>query len=192
MSLTANLSVRRKQDTSRKGKLPSTYHHFSPTPALPPVASEIQGHRNQSSLATENWDDFTAEEGGNQLRSRISSHHVGWGGSSSGAVDRGSKEYNDVKMHPSIRRLGRVIFPDQRWIIIWDSVILVLLIYVAFVVPYTVGVSGGWRLFISVPWMVYNTMINSAFFVDTLLYFFRAYRDQNGRLVFNLRRIRQR
>ena len=108
-----------------------------------------------------------------------SSHHAGFSN-------------DNIKTNRVIRNIGLVIFPDQRWIMIWDSLILVLLNFVAVVVPYTVGVSGGWRIFTNVPWMVFNIMINTTFIIDAVLYFFRAYPDHNGLLVFNLQRIRRR
>ena len=102
------------------------------------------------------------------------------------------KECDDAKIHSVIRKMGRVIFPDNRWIKIWDSVMLVLMIYVAFVVPYNSGVSGGWRYVKSIAWLIFNTIVNLAFIVDTILYFFRAYRRQDGKVEFDLRQIRRR
>eukprot|EP00591_Stephanopyxis_turris_P012656 CAMPEP_0195511514 /NCGR_PEP_ID=MMETSP0794_2-20130614/3800_1 /TAXON_ID=515487 /ORGANISM="Stephanopyxis turris, Strain CCMP 815" /LENGTH=466 /DNA_ID=CAMNT_0040639119 /DNA_START=206 /DNA_END=1603 /DNA_ORIENTATION=- len=41
------------------------------------------------------------------------------------------------------------------------------------------------------PWLVVNVIFNSCFFIDTFVYFFRAYHDKHGRLVFNLSAIRK-
>ena len=90
------------------------------------------------------------------------------------------------------RKMGRGISPDHKWIKIWDSVMLVLLICVAFVMPYVVGVSVGWRSLESYTVKNISATVDLAFFVDTILYFFRAYRDFYGHEVFDLRRIRRR
>ena len=91
-----------------------------------------------------------------------------------------------------VNQIGSVIFPDNKWIKIWDTIIIVLLLLIAFIIPYQIGVSGGIYLITDLWWLIVNVIINTAFFVDTFLYFWRAYRDKEGRLVFNLRRIRRR
>jgi len=58
--------------------------------------------------------------------------------------------------------------------------------------PYQIGVSGGYLILTSVIWLVVNVVINAVFFIDTFLYFFRAYRTKDGALVFNLRTIMKR
>ena len=40
-------------------------------------------------------------------------------------------------------------------------------------------------------YMIFNTCLNLCFLIDTFLSFFRAYRDEHGRMVFSLRSIRR-
>jgi hypothetical protein len=91
-----------------------------------------------------------------------------------------------------INEIGSVIFPDSKWIKVWDAVSIVLLVGLAFIIPYQIGVSAGIYLVTDLWWFIVNVIVNTFFLVDTFLYFWRAYRDEEGRLVFNLRRIRRR
>mmetsp|Transcript_62166 Transcript_62166/g.183793 ORF Transcript_62166/g.183793 Transcript_62166/m.183793 type:complete len:581 (-) Transcript_62166:17-1759(-) len=96
-----------------------------------------------------------------------------------------------IKDHPTLQGMNRVIFPNNKWIRRWDSMILCLLVYISFVVPYQVGVSAGLGLLNHVGWLVVNVAINALFFIDTFLYFNRAYRDtRTGRIDFSLSSIR--
>ena len=61
----------------------------------------------------------------------------------------------------------------------------------AFILPYQIGVSGSIALVFNIPWLVFNIFLNSIFFVDTFLYFFRAYYTPNGHLVLDLKKIRR-
>lgn len=99
---------------------------------------------------------------------------------------------NIYRSHPSIRGIRFVIFPDNPWIQRWDVLVLCMLLAVALIVPYQVGVSGGVHLLQHPVWFAVNVVINSVFFVDTFVYFFRAYRGQTGKLVFNPKGIRRR
>lgn len=94
--------------------------------------------------------------------------------------------------HPSIQSIGWVIFPDNLWIQRWDAVVLWMLLGMTFILPYQLGVSGGAHLLLSPPWFGVNVGINTVFFVDTFVYFFRAYREPTGKLVLNLAHIRSR
>jgi len=68
---------------------------------------------------------------------------------------------------------------------------LVLIILYAFTVPYQLGVSGGSNLLRSVRWFVVTVCMNTCFFIDTFLHFFRAYRDKSGRMVIDPKKIRK-
>jgi hypothetical protein len=84
-----------------------------------------------------------------------------------------------------------IIFPQNKWIKRWDLIIIVLLFLYLFVLPYQIGVSSGYYLLKSKFWLALNIFFNCIFFVDNFLYFIRAYRDKNGRLVMSLPVIRR-
>ena len=88
-----------------------------------------------------------------------------------------------------VDKMAWVIFPDNKYIKTWDLIVLTCLIILTFILPYQIGVSGGYLILTNIVWLVINVLINAIFFVDTFLYFFRAYRTKDGRLVFNLRTI---
>ena len=88
-----------------------------------------------------------------------------------------------------VDKMAWVIFPDNKYIKTWDLTVLTCLIILTFILPYQIGVSGGYLILTSIVWLVVNLLINAIFFVDTFLYFFRAYRTKDGKLVFNLRTI---
>jgi len=88
-----------------------------------------------------------------------------------------------------------VIFPDNKCIKIWDMLILILLVLLVFILPFQIGISASYLLSFdkSPTWVIFNVFINACFAVDTFLYFWRAYRhNNNGRIVFNLNKIRRR
>ena len=89
-------------------------------------------------------------------------------------------------------KMDRVIFPSNKVIKMWDMVVLCCLYILTFILPYQIGVSGGYLILTSITWLVINVLINAVFFVDTFLYFYRAYRTKEGQLVFNLRKIQMR
>ena len=82
-------------------------------------------------------------------------------------------------------------FHTFRYIKKWDLIVLSALFLYAFILPYQLGVSGGIALLIRIPWFVINVFLNAIFFVDTFLYFFRAYYTPNGHLVIDLKKIRR-
>lgn len=89
-----------------------------------------------------------------------------------------------------------VIFPDNKWIKKWDKFILVQLIYLLFGIPYHVGITGGYHSYEGVTakifWLLVYLVIDLSFIVDTLLYFFRSFRNRHGQLRFDLKKIRRR
>ena len=92
----------------------------------------------------------------------------------------------------AVNKMAWVIFPNNKFIKLWDLIVLTCLIFLTFVLPYQIGVSGGYLILTSIGWLVVNVIVNAVFFVDTFLYFFRAYRTDDGKLVFNLRKIQKR
>jgi len=91
-----------------------------------------------------------------------------------------------------LKNLKWVIFPGNKWIKRWDMLVLGALFLLAFILPYQIGVSGGITILYHIPWFAFNVFLNAIFFVDTFLYFFRAYYTKSGHLVLNLRTIRRR
>ncbi|KAL7535358.1 hypothetical protein ACHAXR_006440 [Thalassiosira sp. AJA248-18] len=116
-------------------------------------------------------------------------------------------------VNPSLKGIKYVIFPDNRIAQVWDFVMILAIWYYSFYIPFNLGISGGcysgnfvvllqinlcsylthsyhrWCLVFYESYFIFNTIVNMAFFVDTFLAFFRAYRDKNGRIVFNLKTI---
>jgi len=90
-----------------------------------------------------------------------------------------------------VKSLRWVIFPDNKHIKRWDLVVLGALFLYVFILPYQIGVSGGIPLLFNIPWLVFNILLNSVFFVDTFLYFNRAFYTSNGHLVLDLKQIRR-
>jgi hypothetical protein len=84
-----------------------------------------------------------------------------------------------------------IIFPQNKWIKRWDLLIVGLLFLYLFVLPYQIGVSSGYYLLKSKFWLALNIFFNCIFFVDNFLYFIRAYRNKDGRLVMSLPIIRR-
>ena len=92
----------------------------------------------------------------------------------------------------AVNKMAWVIFPNNKFIKLWDLIVLASLVFLTFVLPYQIGVSGGFLILTSIGWLLVNVIVNAVFFVDTFLYFFRAYRTDDGKLVFNLRKIQKR
>ena len=90
-----------------------------------------------------------------------------------------------------VEHLKYIIFPDNKWIKWWDLMIIGLLGFLLFILPYQIGVSNGFYLLNNKVWLAINIAINCLFFVDNILYFFRAYRDKDGRMVLDLKTIRR-
>jgi len=115
------------------------------------------------------------------------------------SLEEGSKKPTVMKPRKSETCLSRfdafcakhVIFPDNRWIKRWDLMIIGLLFSLLFILPYQIGVSNGYYLLKSKAWLSVIIFSNCIFFLDNLLYFVRAYRDENGRLIMSIPRIRR-
>ena len=101
------------------------------------------------------------------------------------------KQNNDVKSTIIVSNLRWVIFPGDYWVKHWDGLIITLTIILMFVIPFQIGVSFGSYLFESMGWLVTFSAMNAIFFIDNFIYFFRAYRNENGVLILDLKKIRR-
>jgi hypothetical protein len=79
-----------------------------------------------------------------------------------------------IAAHPLIMR------PDGRCTRIWDEVQLLLLLYLAVVVPYRIGFNADTEP--GDPFFVVDVLVDLYFVIDTITGFFRAYYDDDGML----------
>jgi len=101
-------------------------------------------------------------------------------------------EHLKEPVNPSLKGIKYVIFPNNRMAQIWDFVMIIAIWYYAFYIPFHFGISSGYFTMYSLGFMIFNTFTNALFLVDTILAFFRAYRDKNGRIVYSLKTIGRR
>lgn len=94
-------------------------------------------------------------------------------------------------VNPSLKGINYVIFPGNRFAQVWDVVMILVIWYFAFFIPFQFGVSGGYYSFTNTAFQYFNGLVNLIFMVDTFLAFFRAYYDKSGRLVYSLKTIRK-
>ncbi|GBG31745.1 Potassium voltage-gated channel subfamily H member 1 [Hondaea fermentalgiana] len=84
---------------------------------------------------------------------------------------------------------GRVIFPNSDWILAWDLLILLLILFCVIYVPFQIGISDG-QLVYQRGWaFLVFTFINIIFIIDVALNFYRVYFDAQGRPVISRKRI---
>jgi len=91
--------------------------------------------------------------------------------------------------HPSLEGIDYVLFPHDPCVQIWDNFFLCVLLYYCFAIPYTVGVSGGYWMYHNIGWFFVNMLLNLVYIADTIMQFFKAYYDKDGRIVYELRKI---
>ena len=83
-----------------------------------------------------------------------------------------------------------VIFPNNRFILVWDGLVLTLVAYIIFYLPFEMGITGGFHASAETSlFFIVGTVVNLLFLVDVGLNFFRAYYDRYGRLVVNRSKI---
>ena len=82
-----------------------------------------------------------------------------------------------------------VIFPENKFLRVWDSLMILVIIFYSFYIPFHGGISGGYLIVTSRTFFGVVVSMNAIFFIDTFICFFRAYRDEKGLLVFSLRSI---
>jgi len=113
--------------------------------------------------------------------------------SSSGSEQRPAALGTEIRPQLNTRRATHskwIIFPENVWIKRWDMLVLGCVGFIFFTLPYQIGVSGGIGILTEIWWFVVNLLVGTVFFADTFLYFFRAYRDERGLLVFRPEKIR--
>jgi hypothetical protein len=116
-------------------------------------------------------------------------------GASSDAVWQHDNLTRGERHHKIEFAMKHVIFPDNKWIKLWDVLIIILLVMLLFTLPFQLGVSSSVLLNFGTHngWATFNVAMNACFCVDTFLYFYRAYlHPKTGRLVFRLDKIRNR
>jgi hypothetical protein len=92
----------------------------------------------------------------------------------------------------TLKNIKYVIFPDEKRAQLWDFLMIFVIIFYAFYIPFHTGISSGYFTFTNLPFFGVVVSMNAVFFIDTFMVFFRAYRDENGQLIFNLRTIARR
>lgn len=85
-----------------------------------------------------------------------------------------------------------VIFPEQKRAQAWDFLMILVIIFYAFYIPFHAGISAGYLTFTNKAFFAIVVSMNAIFLIDTFMVFFRAYRDENGVLIFSLRTIARR
>lgn len=63
---------------------------------------------------------------------------------------------------------------------------ILVIIYYALYIPFHLGISGGYLGLVNKWWLGFNLAVNTIFFIDTFLVFFRAYRDDRGVLIYSV------
>ncbi|KAL7495293.1 hypothetical protein ACHAWT_006619 [Skeletonema menzelii] len=91
-----------------------------------------------------------------------------------------------------LQGLKYVIFPDEKKAQVWDFLMILVIIFYAFYIPFHAGISAGYLTFTNDGFFAVVVSMNAVFFFDTFIAFFRAYRDENGVLIFSLRTIAKR
>eukprot|EP00984_Skeletonema_dohrnii_P031979 scaffold25271_cov86-Skeletonema_dohrnii-CCMP3373.AAC.2 len=92
-------------------------------------------------------------------------------------------------VHPTLKGNKWVLYPSNHHVQQWDTMFLIILVYYAFAIPYMIGVSGGYHMIHQTGWLVVNLIINGIYIIDTFMQFFRAYYDDEGMLVYELKKI---
>ena len=88
-----------------------------------------------------------------------------------------------------LKGIKYVIFPENKFLRVWDTLMILVIIFYTFYIPFHGGISGGYLIVTSRPFFCFVVSMNAIFFIDTFICFFRAYRDEKGLLVFSLRSI---
>ena len=91
-----------------------------------------------------------------------------------------------------VKGMKYVIFPSNTTILYWDFLMILIICYYAFALPYHFGIGGGYKLYTNTRFFIFNTVLDVLFVTDSILWFFRAYKDKNGRTIFSLRSIARR
>jgi hypothetical protein len=102
-------------------------------------------------------------------------------------VPQRSVAYSTSNLH--LKGIKYVIFPDEKRAQVWDFLMILVIIFYAFYIPFHAAISSGYLTFTNTPFFVIVVSTNAVFFIDTFLIFLRAYRDENGLLIFSLRTI---
>ncbi|GBG31764.1 Flap endonuclease 1 [Hondaea fermentalgiana] len=114
-------------------------------------------------------------------------------GAKRGHVERAvAAEVERVRASYALRKPKWIVYPSNKIIRTWDGIMLLNLFILSFTLPYQIGVSGGYYLLVNNVWLAINLVMNTIFFIDTFLYFFRSFHDANGHLLLDLKEIQRR
>jgi len=105
-------------------------------------------------------------------------------------VKQRSGDQSTTNVH--LKGLKYVIFPEEKKAQVWDFLMILVIIFYAFYIPFHAGISSGYFTFTNKGFFGFVVSMNAVFFIDTFMVFFRAYRDDNGVLIFSLRTIARR
>mmetsp|Transcript_20730 Transcript_20730/g.46032 ORF Transcript_20730/g.46032 Transcript_20730/m.46032 type:complete len:584 (-) Transcript_20730:831-2582(-) len=95
------------------------------------------------------------------------------------------------EVNASLKGLRWIIFPDNRLAQVWDMVMIMAIWFYAFALPFQIGISGGYFIVYFRSYFAFQVVVNSIFFFDVWLTFFRAFKDKDGKLVYSLKSIRR-
>jgi hypothetical protein len=100
-----------------------------------------------------------------------------------------AKQQQKQPVHPTLKGNEWVLYPSYKWVQNWDVLFLTVLIYYTFAIPYMIGISGGYYMLHNLGWLIVNLTANVIFIIDMFMHFFRAYYDDEGIIVYDLKKI---
>lgn len=112
-------------------------------------------------------------------------------GAGAAAAQTAERDGNRPLVSPTLKGIQYVIFPSNPWIQAWDLLMITSIWYYSFSFPFSVGISAGYYSLSNFGYTIFNVTLNIFFIADTVLGFFRAYRDKNERIVYSLATIRR-
>ena len=126
-----------------------------------------------------------------QHNNTMSSGIVG-GVAAAAAAAAADKEQRSGDYNVHLKGIKYVIFPEEKKAQVWDFLMILVIIFYAFYIPFHAGISSGYLTFTNDGFFAVVVAMNAVFFFDTFICFFRAYRDDDGVLVMSLRTIARR
>lgn len=91
------------------------------------------------------------------------------------------KEHPRTRYLPEYKSVKFIIFPDDAFLDYWNMLIIFLLLYTATVIPYRMILTGA----DDTSFIIWDTIVDGLYFIDTLLNCIIAYYNEDGILVTN-------